>query len=192
MKKLLSMALLIVLMISGYFPAEAKAEENKEKKPIESMEIREDVTTDDLTGSIQGMVDKAIPVIYKGGLQIFDMIFVIGVIGLGFGLIFKQGQWQKFSSGMVKWSFIGSLLIRLIPLFIYTLNVIGINELFDDLLNMFQYTAYYTSVGVVFMAILLRFMHSLIHHPEYLRWSKRLSVFSILFLLLPSMVSFII
>jgi hypothetical protein len=110
----------------------------------------------------------------------FTILFLIGVVRMGYSIVTKTGQVMKGSTGILIWVPISFFIIRLITILIFTTNIKDVTLLASEFIRLIQFTGYYSSIGMVLIGLVLFMFYRFIHHPEYGRWSKRLWVSAIL------------
>lgn len=175
---------LFVLILTLLYPTLGSANENGipsfvEKKehsgnPIEEKEFNPTIGswTEDLTGIM--------PYVYDTGMKFITIMFIIAVVGLALSLIFKNGQWTKWSSGVMTTTLLIILIFRGGPIIMLTTDAIGITLFASDVLNFATSVGIYVAVGMALVSLLMRLFYKFINHPDYFRWSKRLMIGSVI------------
>ena len=118
---------------------------------------------------IEGMYAPA----FKGGVNIFSISFVLGVIVMVMALITKNGQWMKWATGSMIFSFISMMSLRLSVYFLFSSDVFSFMNIFTDFLDLFKATALIFTPFMLIAGIRLRKIHESTKQPEYYRWSNR-------------------
>jgi hypothetical protein len=122
------------------------------------------------TDSINGLA----PTVSFMFSAIFTVMFLTGVVRMGYSIITKTGQVMKGSTGILIWVPVTFFFIRILILILFTTDSKNVTLLASDIINLIKTTGYFTSVGMVLMGLVLFLFYKLIEHPEYGRWSKRL------------------
>lgn len=123
---------------------------------------------------------------------LFTIMFLIGVVRLGYSIVTKTGQVMKFSTGILIWVPITFFLIRILIILIFTTNKKNVTLLASDIINLIKITGYYFSIGMVLIGLVLFMFYRFIEHPEYGRWSKRLWVSAALLTVLTTIMPFVL
>lgn len=120
---------------------------------------------------------------------LFTIMFLFGIVRMGYSLITKTGQVMKFSTGILIWVPITVFFIRLFMIFVFTTNGKNVTLLASDIIQLLKSTGYYFSIGMVLVGLVFYLFYKLIKHPEFGRWSKRLwgssAILSILVTIMP-------
>lgn len=141
------------------------------------------ITPTDSSGFFQSMMtslDSSLPAVYEVGMNVITIIFIVAVIGYAMALLFKNGQWMKWSAGIMLSSLVVILLLRGGPILFYSTTVMGVPTLIKDIMSFLTATGVFIAVGMLLTSLLFRFNYKLLRHPDYHRWSRRLLVGSIL------------
>ena len=131
-------------------------------------------------GTGHSWMDELIQVGASGALQFFDwgilaitVLFLAGIIAMIMAMIFKNGQWQKYSQLTMFWSFATMLILRGVPLIIFsTQSGADIDAGFDVFINAMSQIAIFIGFVGIAVSLLFKFGNHLIDHPEFYRWSK--------------------
>ncbi|MGE6755972.1 hypothetical protein ACQKFO_21460 [Rossellomorea sp. NPDC071047] len=126
------------------------------------------------------LLEGSMPTVYDTGMTIITIVFVIAVIVAIMALTFKNGQWTKWSTGVMITTLLIILSFRGLPILFFSSDAMGMKLIIDDALNLVKSMGIYAAILMMFIGLLFRFNHNLINHPEYSRWSKRLFIGSIL------------
>ncbi|WP_237982356.1 hypothetical protein [Bacillus thuringiensis] len=118
---------------------------------------------------IEGMYTPA----FKTGVNIFSILFVLGVIVMVMALITKNGQWMKWATGSMICSFVSMMSLRLSVYFFFSSDVFSFMNIFTDFLDLFKATALIFTPFMLIAGIRLRRIHESTKQPEYYRWSNR-------------------
>ncbi|MFT9493860.1 MULTISPECIES: hypothetical protein [Bacillota] len=123
---------------------------------------------------------------------LFTIMFLTGVVRMGYSIVTKTGQVMKFSTGILIWVPITFFFIRILIILMFTTNEKNVTLLASDIINLIKATGYYSSVGMVLIGLVLFMFYRLIEHPEYGRWSKRLWVSAALLTVLTTIMPFVL
>ncbi|QCJ45405.1 hypothetical protein FAY30_25985 (plasmid) [Bacillus sp. S3] len=105
---------------------------------------------------------------------LFTVMFLTGVVRMGYSIVTKTGQIMKGSTGILIWVPLSFFFIRIFILILFTTDSKNVTLLASDIINLIRTTGYFTSVGMTLIGLVLFLFFKLIEHPEYGRWSKRL------------------
>lgn len=119
-----------------------------------------------------------IPFIYTGFCILLTIWFIISVGVLGLSYVVKNGQWTKFGSGSMIWSFISILVVRGGPILFFALDSYGMIPLLEDLLILVTNIGIYLAIGLFLVSLLFTFFYKLIKHSDFFRWANRLRISS--------------
>lgn len=119
-------------------------------------------------------INSAAPTISFFFNAIFTIMFLYGVIRMGYSMVTKTGQVMKFSTNLMIWVPITVFLIRVLVLIMFTTTEKNVTLLASDMISLIQHIGYYFAIGMILIGLSLYLFHRLIRHPEYGRWSKRL------------------
>jgi uncharacterized membrane protein YozB (DUF420 family) len=111
---------------------------------------------------------------------IFSIMFLIGILKMGYSLVTKTGSVMKEASSLLIWVPVVVFLIRIISIFMFTTNEHNITLLLSDLFKILQSLGIYLSIGLVLVGLVMHLFYKFLNHPDYGRWSKRLWVSSLL------------
>jgi len=123
---------------------------------------------------------------------VFTIMFLAGVVRMGYSIITKTGQIMKGSTGLLIWVPITFFFIRVFILILFTTDSNGVTLLASDIIDLIRITGYFTAIGMVLIGLVLFLFFKLIEHPEYGRWSKRLWVTSALLTLLITVTPYVL
>ncbi|MFK4011511.1 hypothetical protein [Bacillus cereus] len=118
---------------------------------------------------VEGMYAPA----FKVGVNIFSISFILGVIVMVLALITKNGQWMKWATGSMIFSFVSMMAMRLSVYFLFSSDVFSFMNIFTDFLDLFKSTALIFTPFMLIAGIRLRRIHESTKQPEYYRWSNR-------------------
>ena len=104
---------------------------------------------------------------FKVGVNIFSISFVLGVIVMVMALITKNGQWMKWATGSMIFSFISMMSMRLSVYFLFSSDVFSFMNIFTDFLDLFKATALIFTPFMLIAGIRLRRIHERTKKPEY-------------------------
>ncbi|PFO94165.1 hypothetical protein COJ88_18515 [Bacillus cereus] len=88
-------------------------------------------------------------------------------------LITKNGQWMKWATGSMIFSFISMMSMRLSVYFFFSSDVFSFMNIFTDFLDLFKATALIFTPFMLIAGIRLRRIHESTKQPEYYRWANR-------------------
>lgn len=111
--------------------------------------------------------------IFKVGVNFFSISFVLGVIVMIMALITKNGQWMKWATGSMIFSFVTMLMMRVSVYFLFSTDVFHFMDIFTDFLDTFKATALIFTPFMLIAGLRLRKIHESTKQPEYYRWSNR-------------------
>ncbi|NRD81079.1 hypothetical protein HPT25_27690 [Bacillus sp. BRMEA1] len=131
-------------------------------------------------GSWMGDMDGILPQVYDTGMKFITIMFIIAVIALALSLIFKNGKWTKWSTGVMGTTLLIILFFRAGPIIMLTTNTIGVTLFASNLLKFVTSVGIYIAIGMLLVSLLMRLFYKLINHPDYFRWSKRLMLGSVI------------
>lgn len=142
-------------------------------------------------GTGYNWMDEIIQIGATGALKFFDwgilgitILFLVGIITMIMAMIFKNGQWQKYSQLTMFWSFVTMLILRGVPLIIFsTRSGSDIDESFDVLITAISQLAIFVGFLGITVSLLFKFGNHLIEHPEFYRWSKNVRNVSIVMMI---------
>lgn len=117
---------------------------------------------------------------------IFVLMFLFGVVRLGYSIITKTGQVMKGSTGLLIWVPIAFFLIRLFLILLFTINSTNVTLIASDMIRLIRTTGYFTVLGMVLIGFAMFLFFKFLKHPEFGRWSKRLWVVAALLFVLTS------
>lgn len=122
----------------------------------------------------------------------FTIMFLTGVIRMGYSIVTKSGHVMKFSTGLLIWVPVSFFFIRILIILLFTTNSNNVTILASDLITLIKTTGYYTSIGMILIGLVLFMFYRFIEHPEYGRWSKRLWVSAALLTALTTIMPFVL
>ena len=105
---------------------------------------------------------------------IFTIMFLVGIVRMGYSMVTKTGQVMKSSMGLLIWVPLSYFIIKLFILFLFTIKGKNVTLLASDGIRLIQSTSYYTSIGMVLIGLILFLFYRFIDQPEYGRRGKRL------------------
>jgi len=138
-----------------------------------------------------GQIDAAVPVIYEWGILIFTFLFVVSIIGMIISIQLRHGQWMKWSSTTMLFTFLTVLLLRLGPIFVLTMNVTDITLLLTKSVAFLQEFVLYAAIVAMLIGIFYRSFYKIHKHDGYDRWSKGLFVGAAVLVILSFVTPFI-
>lgn len=145
-------------------------------------------TLESWTASINGLA----PTVSFMFSAIFTIMFLAGIVRMGYSIVTKTGQVMKGSTGLLIWVPITFFFIRVLILIIFTTDSNNVTLLASDIINLIRTAGYFTSIGMVLVGLILFLFYKLIEHPEYGRWSKRLWMTAALLTLLTTVMPFVL
>lgn len=175
--------LLLMLLSSLLFPFKVYADDGLPFNiPKDDDATIKPVSTEGLFGGLETDLGAIFAPMYGWAIVIITIIFITGSFVMLLSVLFKNGQWQKFSQLLMAFSFISILTLRGMPLII-----LSIKDPSTDIDYLLQGVTHYISAAVIYAAVvgivlsfLFRFGYKLIKHPEFHRWSRTLRSISIL------------
>lgn len=111
---------------------------------------------------------------------IFTIMFLFGVVRMGYSIVTKTGQIMKGSTGLLIWVPITYFIIKIFLILTFTTNGKNVTLLASDIISLIKKSSYFTSIGMVLIGLVLFLFYRFLNHPEYGRWSKRLWLSAIL------------
>lgn len=120
---------------------------------------------------------------------LFTILFIYFLIRLAYGLVTKVGSTLKAAT----WGIISIpvifIFLRVTGIFILgERNLIKADSHLESIVSLLSSTVYYVAIALVLIGLLFRFGYKLINHPAYGRWSNRLFLFSVLSIILSSVI----
>lgn len=146
----------------------------------------------DLLGDIQDGANNLLTVVVDVGFDILSIIFILAVIAVAGGLTLRNGQWMKWSMGAMTGTFIAIVGIRVAPILVLTIDLVGITILLNDIVQFIVSIGIYISFFMFLVGLFLRSLDKIFEHPKYFKWGRGLLVGSIVTLVLGSIVPVII
>ncbi|MEN0651372.1 hypothetical protein NSQ82_20570 [Caldifermentibacillus hisashii] len=143
-------------------------------------------------GSYTDSVNSLAPTLSFLFNAIFTIMFLFGIVRIGYALITKTGQVMKFSTGILIWVPITVFFIRLFMIFVFTTDGKTVTLLASDIIQLLKSSGYYFSIGMILVGLVFNLFYKLIKHPEYGRWSKRLWGSSAILILLVTIMPFVL
>lgn len=105
--------------------------------------------------------------------RIFAIMFLFGVLTMGYSKVTKTGHVMKRSASTMIWAPAAYFIIKLVVILVFSIDKNTI-QLFSDTIYVLQYSGFYVSIGLILVGLLFHLFYKLIQHPEFMRWSKRL------------------
>ncbi|RHW36076.1 hypothetical protein D1B31_18535 [Neobacillus notoginsengisoli] len=184
MKKVTFHIALFVFSFMYLFPL------NVEASPL--MGSKKGPTLNDQLGIWTDGINDMAPTVSFLFSAIFTVMFLAGVVRMGYSIVTKTGQIMKGSTGILIWVPVTFFFIRILILIMFTTDSNNVTLLASDIISLVRTTGYFTSIGMVLIGLVLFFFYKLIEHPEYGRWSKRLCVTAALLTLLATVMPFVL
>lgn len=141
---------------------------------------------ENLTNSVNGLA----PIFSTIIPTLFTIMFLIGVIKMGYSIMTKTGHVMKGSTSVMVWVPVVYFMIRVASIFLFTTSKADVT-LFVTIMHVLQTIGILISVGIVIISLIFYLMHILLKHPEYGKWSKRLLMSSVLLVLLVNIIPII-
>ncbi|MDC3424388.1 hypothetical protein NC797_07690 [Aquibacillus sp. 3ASR75-11] len=107
---------------------------------------------------------------------VFAIMFLIGVIKMGYALVTKTGAVLKGSTGILIGIPILVMSIRLFFILFFTTSGPGVTLLVSVFMLLLTKAGFFAAIGMVLVGLVMRLFHKFLNHPEYARWSKRLNI----------------
>lgn len=124
----------------------------------------------DLRRGFEGLMEP----VYQIGIEILTIVFIASIISLTIASIMRNGQWTKWGTAAMFFSFLSLLLLKLIPIMVLTKTTSEITLLASKGIILLQETSLYLSIFVLIVGFVLKAAHKVYRHPDYYRWSKSL------------------
>ncbi|PGT83269.1 hypothetical protein [Bacillus sp. AFS040349] len=137
-------------------------------------------------------VNSTAPMVNTIVTTLLSIMFLVGVIKMGYALVTKTGMVLKGSTGVLIGIPIFVLTLRLFFILSFTTNKQGVTLLVIDGMNLLVRVGLFVSIGMVLIGLLMRLFHKFLNHPEYARWSKRLYIGAAWLCLLTSVMPIVI
>lgn len=131
---------------------------------------------DSLIGGVTSDINGFAPTVSTIISAIFVIMFLVGVIKLGYSLVTKTGMILKGSTGMLIGIPIFIVTIRLFFILAFTINSSGVTLLVTDIMNALIKIGFLASVGMVLVGLVMTLFNKFLSHPAYARWSKVLYI----------------
>lgn len=131
---------------------------------------------DSLVGGLTSDVNGLAPMVSTIISAIFVIMFLVGVIKLGYSLVTKTGMVLKGSTGMLIGIPIFIVVIRLFFILAFTINSSGVTLLVTDVMNALIKIGFLAAVGMVLVGLVMTLFNKFLNHPAYARWSKVLYI----------------
>lgn len=146
----------------------------------------------DLISDIGQGTNQLITIVVDAGFDILAIVFILAVIAVGGALTLRNGQWMKWSVGAMIGTFSAILAIRLGPILVLTIDLIGFTMLLNDIILFLVNIAVYISFFMILVGLFLRSLDKIFEHPKYFKWGRGLLAGSAITLILGSVVPIII
>ncbi|MGN7299470.1 hypothetical protein [Ferdinandcohnia sp. SAFN-114] len=131
---------------------------------------------DSVVGGLTSDVNGLAPMVSTIISSIFVIMFLVGVIKLGYSLVTKTGMVLKGSTGMLIGIPIFIVAIRLFFILAFTTNSSGVTLLVTDTMNALIKIGFLASVVMVLVGLVMTLFNKFLNHPAYVRWSKVLYI----------------
>ncbi|UNL87529.1 hypothetical protein [Priestia koreensis] len=145
---------------------------------------RIDSGTSFMSDTLNGLLPKVMDV----GIKVITIMFVAAVIVMAFALLMKNGQWTKIGTGVMMGSFVAIIMLRVVPIFMLTSDRMNITLFVNDTLDLLKHISFVAAIGMVIIGLFIRFLHQLLNHPDYFRWSKRLYIGALILTILSTFI----
>lgn len=142
----------------------------------EDGQTKETTTMNQTVSNITNDLNSKAPMISLTISTLFSIMFLIGVIRMAYALVTKTGMVLKGSTGILIGVPIFVLTIRLFFIISFTTTESEIPHLVTDVMNLLIKAGFYSAIGMLLVALLMKLFHKFLNHPEYGRWSKRLFI----------------
>ncbi|WP_251609855.1 hypothetical protein [Priestia koreensis] len=137
-----------------------------------------------MSDTLNGLLPKVMDV----GIKVITIMFVAAVIVMAFALLMKNGQWTKIGTGVMISSFVAIIMLRVVPIFMLTSDRMNITLFVNDALDLLKHISFVAAIGMVIIGFFIRFLHQLLNHPDYFRWSKRLYIGALILTILSTFI----
>lgn len=154
-RSVIAIMLLFILVLFGSFPAPASA------NVMNSI------------GNAANQINSWAPKISILINRVFAVMFLLGVLTMGYSKVTKTGHVMKKSANTMVWAPAAYFIIKLVVILVFSIDK-NTAQLFMDTIYLLQYSGFYVAVGISLVGLLLHLFYKLIRHPEFMRWSKRL------------------
>lgn len=143
------------------------------------------VSTEGLFGGIEKDLSAIFTPMYGWAITIITIIFIAGAFVMLLSVLFKNGQWQKYSQLLMAFSFISIMILRGLPIIILSVKdpATDIDYLLQGITGYISAAVIYAGIIGIVLSFLFRFGFKLIEHPEFHRWSRTLRSISLLMIL---------
>lgn len=106
---------------------------------------------------------------------LFVLMFLAGVIQLGYSMVTKTGMVMKNSTGILIGIPMVVVMIRLFFILAFTKDS-NLAEIMTDFMFLLTSIGFYTAIGMTLIAFIMVLFNKLLTHPGFSRWSKRLFI----------------
>lgn len=142
---------------------------------------------DDLLENIQSKINSLYVPLFRMAILVFSIIFTLGVIGMLFSITTKNGQWMKWSTGAMIFSFLVVVTIRVGVYILYSSNVADFDEILSDIASFIASLTLLLSPFMLVCGLRLQMLYRGTEQPEYYRWARRVMFGSVSLCLLSLM-----
>lgn len=109
---------------------------------------------------------------------VFVLMFLAGVIQLGYAMITKTGMNMKTSTGILIGVPLTVVMLRLFFILAFTKDA-NLGKVMTDFMHLLTSIGFYTSIGMTLLAFIMVLFNKLLIHPGFSRWGKRLFIGSV-------------
>ncbi|TKI39969.1 hypothetical protein [Bacillus mycoides] len=187
MKRILALLLLMTISfnlygVHTYAAGDTNSPFDVERKDFDITDKSNETSLvdDSKLDGLSTKIDSFFPVVIKVGIQVIAVLFIVGVVGMIFAMITKNGQWTQLSTGLMLFSFVTMLLFRVGPYLLFSKGVESLLDLVPDFLGFIQTIALIAVPFMLVIGIRLYGIFKAVGQPEFYRWSKRIMLGSVL------------
>ncbi|WP_162985732.1 hypothetical protein [Virgibacillus halodenitrificans] len=141
---------------------------------IQYINDRGNISDSEIIGTVEKGTQSLLAIIVDVGFDILALLFVMGVIAFAAGSTMKNGQWLKWSSGIMMGTFISIIALRIAPILVLTIDKIGITLIINHIVELLASVGYYMAIIMLLVGLFLRSLNKVFEHPKYFRWGRTL------------------
>ncbi|MBU8908166.1 hypothetical protein [Desertibacillus haloalkaliphilus] len=142
----------------------------------QSVNSNESITDEGPLSSFTNSVSGWMPSAYTIGVNVITLIFIAGVIGMIMSMILRNGEWMKWATNTMIFSFIAILIIRVGPVFLLTGTLTDFTLLVSDVVLLLQEVSLYLAFGMFLVAAIVKMFYQMHDHQDYFRWQRGLKI----------------
>jgi hypothetical protein len=141
---------------------------------IDYAEGRKGISESKLLSDVESGTKELLAAVVDIGFDILSLLFILGVISFAAGLTMKNGQWSKWSSGVMVGTFIAIVTLRIAPIIVLTIDKIGFTLVINHFIQLLSSVGYYIAIVMFLIGLFLRSLNKIFEHPKYFRWGRSL------------------